>query len=86
MGRRGATVKRATQPIWVEAEGIRVAVVCFTAIVPKGFAVRANTPGVATLEHIFPTLAQIRLYADVLIVVPHWGWRVSTPHPPNRDE
>ncbi|MER3472986.1 MAG: hypothetical protein C4335_02915 [Armatimonadota bacterium] len=77
----GTDVQHATQPIWVEAKGVRVAIVCFTAIVPGGFAARRSAPGVATFEHILPRLPEVRRQADVLIAVPHWG--VENEHAPS---
>lgn len=69
----GANAEEASQPIWIEERGIRVAVVSFTAIVPKDFPAGKGTPGVAVLDHVVPRLPEHRRHVDVVIAVPHWG-------------
>lgn len=78
----GANTEEASQPIWIEEKGIRVAVVSFTAVVPKGFPAGKGTPGVATPDHVIPRLPENRRRADVVIAVPHWGTEgIHTPPP-----
>ncbi len=71
----GAGIHRAhaSAPVLLEREGLKVALVCFTAVVPKGFPAGASTPGVATLDDVIPTLKRVRERVDRVIVVPHWG-------------
>lgn len=78
----GASAEEASQPIWIEEKGLCVAVVCFTAIVPKGFLAGKGTPGVANLDYVIPSLPEIHRRADVVIAVPHWGTEgIHTPSP-----
>ncbi|GIV09309.1 MAG: hypothetical protein KatS3mg019_1400 [Fimbriimonadales bacterium] len=79
----GAGVHRnaAAQPVYVDFGGLRVAIFCFTAVVPRGFPAGDKTPGVAILNDILPLLPEARQNADVLIVIPHWGDEGKTqPH------
>jgi poly-gamma-glutamate synthesis protein (capsule biosynthesis protein) len=71
----GAGVSRQTvaQPVYVDFGGIRVALLSFTAVVPRDFPAGDQTPGVATLSDILPVLPVARDNADVLIAIPHWG-------------
>jgi poly-gamma-glutamate synthesis protein (capsule biosynthesis protein) len=59
--------------VYVDFGGLRVAFVCFTAVVPRGFPAGMRTPGVATLDATMPILHQARANADALVVIPHWG-------------
>lgn len=63
----------AASPVYVDFGGVRVAMVCFTAVVPRGFPAGAWTPGVATLSDVLPRLPEARKNADVIIAIPHWG-------------
>ena len=69
----GANRASAAQAVSVDFGGLRVAFVCFTAVVPRGFPAGARTPGVATLDAVLPTLREARANADALVVIPHWG-------------
>lgn len=81
----GANAEEASQPIWIEEKGIRIAVVSFTAVVPQDFPAGKGTPGVAVLDHVVPCLLENRRRADVVIAVPHWGTEgIHTPSPKQR--
>jgi poly-gamma-glutamate capsule biosynthesis protein CapA/YwtB (metallophosphatase superfamily) len=69
----GANRAVAAQPVYVDFGGLRVAFVCFTAVVPRGFPAGARTPGVATLDAVLPTMREVRANANALVVIPHWG-------------
>jgi poly-gamma-glutamate capsule biosynthesis protein CapA/YwtB (metallophosphatase superfamily) len=69
----GANRAVAAQPVYVDFGGLRVAFVCFTAVVPRGFPAGACTPGVATLDAVLPTMREVRANANALVVIPHWG-------------
>ncbi|MDM7461982.1 MAG: CapA family protein [bacterium] len=69
----GANRQAAASPVDVDFGGVRVAIVCFTAVVPHGFPAGARTPGVATLSDVLPRLPEARKNADVIIAIPHWG-------------
>ena len=74
----GANRMSAAQAVSVDFGGLRVAFVCFTAVVPRGFPAGMRTPGVATLDTVLPVLHKARANADALIVIPHWGDEGST--------
>ncbi len=69
----GANRTEAAQPVYVDFGDVRIAIVCFTAIVPRHFPAGEKTPGVAILSDVLPLLPDARKNADVLIAVPHWG-------------
>lgn len=69
----GANRQAAAQPVYVDFGGVRVAILCFTAVVPRDFPAGDKTPGVAILSDILPILPEARKNADVLIAIPHWG-------------
>lgn len=69
----GTNRQTAAQPVYVDFGGIRVAILCFTAVVPRQFPAGDKTPGVATLSDILPVLPEARDNADVLVAIPHWG-------------
>ena len=69
----GANRAEAAQPVYVDFGGARIAIVCFTAVVPRHFPAGEKTPGVAILNDVLPLLPDARQNADVLIAVPHWG-------------
>ncbi|MCX7993320.1 MAG: CapA family protein [Fimbriimonadales bacterium] len=69
----GANQKQAIQPVYVDFGSMRIAVICFTAVVPRGFPAGEQTPGVATLSDVLPLLPDARANADLLIAIPHWG-------------
>jgi poly-gamma-glutamate synthesis protein (capsule biosynthesis protein) len=69
----GANRQAAAQPVYVDFGGVRGAIICFTAVVPRDFPAGDKTPGVATLSDILPVLPEARKNADILIAIPHWG-------------
>jgi len=68
--------------------GVRIAFVAATAVVPGGFAATAERPGVADAKWAIPrVLAAVRAAAasnDVVVVSVHWGIERETC--PNRDQ
>lgn len=69
----GANREAAAHPVYVDFGSLRVAFVCFTAVVPRGFPAGTRTAGVATLEAVLPLLPEARANADAVVVIPHWG-------------
>ena len=71
----GRTAAAARSPAWLDAGGLRVAVLAATAIAP-GRSTARSAAGVARL-HVRSLRADIasarRAGADLVIVVPHWG-------------
>ncbi len=69
----GRNRAQASQAVYLDMGAIRVALVCFSAVVPRGFPAGTHTPGVATWGDVLPTLQEARQNADVLVAIPHWG-------------
>ena len=69
----GANRTAAAQAVYVDFGELRIAFVCFTAVVPRGFPAGERAPGVATLDAVLPVLREARANADALVVIPHWG-------------
>jgi poly-gamma-glutamate capsule biosynthesis protein CapA/YwtB (metallophosphatase superfamily) len=71
----GRSAAAARRPAWLEAAGLRIAVLAYNGVAPRRNATR-TTAGAAPLE-IAPIRDDIRAArragADVVIVVPHWG-------------
>lgn len=74
----GANREAAAHPVYVDFGVLRVAFVCFTAVVPRGFPAGTRTVGVATLEAVLPLLPEARANADAVVVIPHWGEEGTT--------
>ncbi|CUU37057.1 MAG: CapA family protein [Armatimonadetes bacterium] len=69
----GYDAQDASTPVYLDDGRVRVAIFCFTAVVPRGFPAGAKRAGVATLEMLMPRIREARQQADVLIAIPHWG-------------
>lgn len=72
-GGAGYDARDASTPVSLDDGRVRVALLCFTAVVPRGFPAGAKRAGVATLEMLMPQIRAARQQADVLIAIPHWG-------------
>ncbi len=78
----GKNVKEALQPVVVEIQGVRFAIVSLGEIEPMAFA-DADTPGIAPLTetNLRQAIAAARQMGDVVIFMPHWGPEyTSTPN------
>ncbi len=69
----GPNAESAGSAVYIYYPRFSVAIVSFSAILPKGFPATSRTPGVATLEHVIPAIVEARQKTNVVIVVPHWG-------------
>jgi poly-gamma-glutamate synthesis protein (capsule biosynthesis protein) len=73
----GRNASQAHQPLWIERNGLRIAVLGYNEFKPRSFEAGASHPGVAWSED-HQTIADIRLArkagADVVIPFMHWGW------------
>ncbi|MCX7925878.1 MAG: CapA family protein, partial [Fimbriimonadales bacterium] len=63
----------AAQPVYVDFGSVSAAILCFTAVVPRGFPAGDKSAGVATLRDVLSVLPEARQNANVLIAIPHWG-------------
>jgi poly-gamma-glutamate capsule biosynthesis protein CapA/YwtB (metallophosphatase superfamily) len=75
----GADVAAARIPAWLSADGLRIAVLAYSAVGPANWATTSH-PGAAPLDPDSVT-ADIRAAkaagADLVIVMPHWGEEYS---------
>lgn len=69
----GYDARDASTPVYLDDGRVRVALLCFTAVVPRGFPAGIKRAGVATLEMLLPRIDEARQQADALIAIPHWG-------------
>lgn len=82
----GANLAAAHAPLWIEAKGLRVAVLAYNEFKPRAFEAGANWPGLAWSEDS-QVVADIRAAraagADLVIPYMHWGWE-REPEPTER--
>lgn len=75
----GADTTAARRPAWLEADGLRVAVLAYSAVGWDNWAT-ASSPGAAPLD-VDTVTADIHAAraagADIVIVMPHWGQEYS---------
>lgn len=73
----GHTLVEAHQPLWLERNGLRVAVLAYNEYKPRSFEASVDAPGVAWSEdsHVVSAIRAARAAgADVVIPFMHWGW------------
>lgn len=82
----GRNLAQAHAPLWVEKQGLRIAVLGYDEFKPRSFEAGAKWPGVAWSEDS-QVLADIRAAraagADLVIPFMHWGWE-NEPRPSAR--
>ena len=75
----GATATAARQPVWLSADGLKIAFLAYSAVGTQNWA-SATTPGAAPLR-LADVQADIRAArangANIVIVMPHWGEEYS---------
>jgi len=77
----GRNLAEAHAPLWIDAKGLRVAVLGYNEFKPRSFEAGAATPGVAWSEDdqvIRDIRAARRAGADLVIPFMHWGWERET--------
>lgn len=82
----GRNLAEAHAPLWIEAKGLRVAVLAYNEFKPRAFEAGPDWPGVAWSEDS-QVVADIRAArgagADLVIPFMHWGWE-HEPEPGER--
>ena len=77
----GRNLAEAHQPLWIERNGLKIAVLGYNEFKPRAFEAGANWPGVAWSEDD-QVIADIRAAkaagADLVIPFMHWGWEKET--------
>jgi poly-gamma-glutamate synthesis protein (capsule biosynthesis protein) len=77
----GRNLAEAHRPLWIERNGLRIAVLGYNEFKPRVFEAGASWPGVAWSEDDL-VIADIRAAksagADLVIPFMHWGWEKET--------
>lgn len=73
----GRDLASAHAPLWIERQGLRVAVLSYNEFKPRAFEAGAQQAGIAWSEdsHVVSDIRAARAAgADVVIPFMHWGW------------
>ena len=77
----GRNLAEAHRPLWIDKNGLKIAVLGYNEFKPRAFEAGANWPGVAWSEDDL-VIADIRAAksagADFVIPFMHWGWEKET--------
>ena len=82
----GLDLAHAHAPLWIERQGLRIAVLSYNEFKPRSFEAGADHPGIAWSEdsHVVSDIRAARAAgADLVIPFMHWGWE-SEPDPSGR--
>ncbi len=87
----GETADDAFAPVYVEKNGLRIAVLGFTRVIPDGeWRAGPSKPGLADTYNYTRPVEEIQkaaAEADLVVVLTHWGdERVQEPHPKEQVE
>lgn len=84
----GANLAEAHAPLWIERQGLRIAVLGYNEFKPRSFEAGARRAGVAWSEDgqvLTDIRAARRAGADLVIPFMHWGWELEAgPSPRQR--
>ena len=73
----GKNLAAAHQPLWIERNGLKIAVLAYNEFKPRAFEAGADWPGIAWSEDD-QVIADLRAAkaagADLIIPFMHWGW------------
>jgi poly-gamma-glutamate synthesis protein (capsule biosynthesis protein) len=77
----GHNLAEAHRPLWIDKNGLKIAILGYNEFKPRAFEAGANWPGVAWSEDDL-VIADIRAAkiagADLVIPFMHWGWEKET--------
>jgi poly-gamma-glutamate synthesis protein (capsule biosynthesis protein) len=82
----GRDLSEAHAPLWIEKNGLRIAVLGYNEFKPRSFEAGPNWPGIAWSEdsHVVADIRAARAAgADLVIPFMHWGWE-NEPAPDER--
>lgn len=84
----GANLNAALQPMWMEKNGIKIAVFSLTTTYPAEAWAGSKRAGVAfpAARAVKETIAQVRQQADFIVVVFHWGDELKASIKPHQEE
>jgi poly-gamma-glutamate capsule biosynthesis protein CapA/YwtB (metallophosphatase superfamily) len=76
----GKNLASAHQPLWIERQGLRIAVLGYNEFKPRAFEAGVDRPGIAWSEDS-QVVSDIRAArangADLVIPFMHWGWELE---------
>jgi poly-gamma-glutamate synthesis protein (capsule biosynthesis protein) len=73
----GKNLIEAHQPLWIERQGLKIAILGYNEFAPRAFEAGTNTPGTAWSEddHVISDIRVAKAAgADLIIPFMHWGW------------
>jgi poly-gamma-glutamate synthesis protein (capsule biosynthesis protein) len=73
----GQNLVEAHKPLWVERQGLKIAILGYNEFAPRAFEAGADTPGTAWSEddHVITDIRAAKAAgADLIIPFMHWGW------------
>ena len=82
----GKNLVEAHKPLWIERQGLKIAVLGYNEFIPRAFEAGPDTPGTAWSEDdqvISDIRAAKAAGADLIIPFMHWGWE-NEPTPTRR--
>jgi poly-gamma-glutamate capsule biosynthesis protein CapA/YwtB (metallophosphatase superfamily) len=82
----GSNLRQAHAPLWIERNGLQIAVLGYNDFLPRSFEAGPTWPGIAWSEddEVVSDIRSARLAgADVVIPFMHWGWE-GEPAPSQR--
>ncbi|WP_226404414.1 CapA family protein [Ferribacterium limneticum] len=73
----GKNLAEAHKPLWIERQGLKIAILGYNEFAPRAFEAGADTPGTAWSEddHVISDIRAAKAAgADLIIPFMHWGW------------
>ncbi|MDP2880242.1 MAG: CapA family protein [Azonexus sp.] len=73
----GRNLTEAHRPLWLERQGLKIAILGYNEFIPRAFEAGADTPGTAWSEddHVISDIRAAKAAgADLVIPFMHWGW------------
>ena len=80
----GENLEKALQPVILEKEGFRIAILSFSLIGPNRIFAGSGKGGVAPARFVYAGLRKVRRTADLVIVQLHWGVEYSSQPEPDQ--
>jgi len=77
----GHNLDEAHRPLWINRNGLKIAVLSYNEFKPRAFEASATLPGIAWSEddHVISDIRAAKAAgADLIIPFMHWGWERET--------
>jgi gamma-polyglutamate biosynthesis protein CapA len=84
----GRDLKSATKVSYRTVNGVKIAVVGFSDVIPRDFTARKNRAGIAPADPdiFFPLVAKAKSNADLVLVHIHWGLEYDSGYHPRQQD